>query len=520
MARVGLGSVLHDLDECVATGALTDAERSAVEGCAKDAMPAVAEIGLVHYDVAPENIVRLDAGGLRLVDLESVTVGPLDLDVARACERWALTPAQSQVFERGYERLRSLALLHRHHRFWRLRSLLASLRFAQRERPAEGGELRRRLLDVAGASTPKGWGASRTSLGFGGLNRTVRVRAEREDLRWLQEFVDPWMVSSRDEPDWTIEVLPPTGRLLLDREPRGRVVTTFTMDKTGGDTHSASFWQGAGTLDHPERNLRLHVAPPHVFIEATDQGVARMTLLRVVRELTLHAAGVCLHASAFVLSGVGVVVCGPKNAGKTTLLLQALGEGAEYVTNDRLVVHQSEAGHLQLHGIPTVVSIRAGGIDRVPPAAARFRARPLWYKRTEAECDRWVAAEGPAVIDADAQWFSSRQLCSTFAVRARAAVSPDILLFPAIDPLANGLVATAVSADEARHRLCSSVLGRGGVPEAFRRGAASAEVSSHSLSALAAIAPAYHVAVGPDAWIQPGAVGRLLRRLRGERSEP
>jgi len=90
----------------------------------------------------------------------------------------------------------------------------------------------------------------------------------------------------------------------------------------------------------------------------------RVALLRVVRELATEEAvaddGVFLHAAAFERDGVTYVIAGPKNAGKTTLLIHALTcDKARFVANDRVLLLRSSEGYV-VRGMPTLVNVRAG----------------------------------------------------------------------------------------------------------------------------------------------------------------
>jgi len=104
-----------------------------------------------------------------------------------------------------------------------------------------------------------------------------------------------------------------------------------------------------------------------VEVVAAVPGAARVGWLRALRELherALRARGASLvHAAAVALpDGRVVLLAGPRQSGKSTLLVYLLGGGARYVTNDRVALR----GDGWATGIPTVVSIRQGTLDRVP----------------------------------------------------------------------------------------------------------------------------------------------------------
>jgi SAM-dependent methyltransferase len=104
-----------------------------------------------------------------------------------------------------------------------------------------------------------------------------------------------------------------------------------------------------------------------VDVIAADPGAARVGWLRAIRELHERALGarafVLLHAAAVALPDERVVlVVGPRESGKSTLLLYLLAGGAAYVSNDRVAV--DAAGRAV--GVPTVVSLPCGTLDRLP----------------------------------------------------------------------------------------------------------------------------------------------------------
>jgi hypothetical protein len=72
---------------------------------------------------------------------------------------------------------------------------------------------------------------------------------------------------------------------------------------------------------------------------------ARADLLGRVMALAAHADGrLALHASAVSLDGRAIAFLGPKHAGKSTLALALVRQGARLITDDSLVVRLDAAG--------------------------------------------------------------------------------------------------------------------------------------------------------------------------------
>jgi hypothetical protein len=85
------------------------------------------------------------------------------------------------------------------------------------------------------------------------------------------------------------------------------------------------------------------------FVTDDDDSYAPFEAARLIRELFTKAlerdGWVVLHAGAVSLGGRGWIVCGPKYAGKTTLVCQLVEDaGAEFVANDRIYIRGRDGG--------------------------------------------------------------------------------------------------------------------------------------------------------------------------------
>jgi hypothetical protein len=138
-----------------------------------------------------------------------------------------------------------------------------------------------------------------------------------------------------------------------------------------------------------------------------------------------------LHAGSLVLDDRAVVIAGPKGAGKTTLLLHLLrAAGAGFVANDRVVVG---AGTLpRVRGMPSIVAIRPGTLERLPRLRARLGTSPATHWLTLDEVGALPQRGSlPASTGADR---SPVQLCSALGTPMAAGGSLTALLFPCADP--------------------------------------------------------------------------------------
>ena len=192
-------------------------------------------------------------------------------------------------------------------------------------------------------------------------------------VRWLRDCLEPhfrsepahdgnWHVAFSTDPDRF-------RRVMAQRIPTGgETVPFFTLDTR---LVALPRWNAPGaevTVAFDEEfDVFFSVCPARRKVEVLARELrpwARVALLRVVRELAMEEAvvenGVFLHAAAFERDGVAYVIAGPKNAGKTTLLIHALTNGgARFLANDRVLLLPSPKGYA-VRGMPTLVSIRPG----------------------------------------------------------------------------------------------------------------------------------------------------------------
>jgi hypothetical protein len=117
-----------------------------------------------------------------------------------------------------------------------------------------------------------------------------------------------------------------------------------------------------------------------ITVHAGDLDAARFFAARLVRQAMtaqlLEHDAVYAHAAALVRADHGLLIAGPKGAGKTTTLLSALRlVGGDFVTNDRLLLRRDPGGDGTLgyawpmHLRATASTLRAvPGMNRFLPA--------------------------------------------------------------------------------------------------------------------------------------------------------
>jgi len=371
------------------------------------------------------------------------------------------------------------------------------------------------------------------------------IQATADDpapIAWLREFLEPWFDDGAgpmggapdapaDAPVVHLSLDPRTcARLARDGGPAsGPLVPCFLLDDRilGYPRWLAA--DGGAWIRDSHLDTWYQPGPGGVRILAPEDGRgARVALMRVVRELTMHRladrGAVLLHAAGAARGGRALLVCGPRRAGKTTLLLRLLAEpGMAYLANDRVAVVPGSlsgaAGGVvaTARGLPTIVALRPGTLALLPSVETRLRADRPDHWRTLAEGRaagltddaRRGAPAGPPTLPVD---LSPAQLCALVGVRPAPAAMVAAVVFPVSDPTTRGVRLERLGRADALTRLRAGTVGAG-LPRRSARGLAvgAPQRPRPRVDRLAGL-PAFAVHLGPDAF-QAGAVDPLLELL-------
>lgn len=154
---------------------------------------------------------------------------------------------------------------------------------------------------------------------------------------------------------------PPIARRL---EPVPGVVLLETRTSSGGRWYVVA----ADGLEHQTRVYAVRIHERHITLYLHRSArTPHCYPLRLMREAMLRTyednGGAVFHAAGADLDGHGVMICGPRSAGKTTLLTCLLrATGGDLLSNDRLILDQ----HRRLVSVPLPVPVAKGTIDAVP----------------------------------------------------------------------------------------------------------------------------------------------------------
>ena len=298
---------------------------------------------------------------------------------------------------------------------------------------------------------------------------TIRVYStDPSHLIWLEEFLSPsFDCVAGVSHDCTVALVADTHQYteILGRgaHPDGATVDCFALDT---NVIQLPLWKSAGDgkvifdIDRRAFYLVNQDKTEICILTLNDNMSARSALMRVVRELAMtysqSMGGLIIHGSSLVAGDRGVIIAGPKKAGKTTLLIHALGQpSVHFVSNDRVVVFFEETGPI-LRGMPTIVSLREETLENFPHVRRRLLASSyhhrLSLKETRQQIPR-ASRERP-----DGRWsLSPAQFCTLLQVCPVAEGQAWALVFPRVTGASGTIHLEEISPDEGAVRLTASL---------------------------------------------------------------
>lgn len=301
----------------------------------------------------------------------------------------------------------------------------------------------------------------RTLLHYEGL-RLLASSDDASDLDWLHDFMGPAFqpVTAAPEqiPDVEVRLRRDDAAVAEARAlaAQGKPEVAFVLDSQaetlpawraphGGRRAYESFFDVAYDV-----GSAIEVRYPTTS-NRRRRGAWMRTILEVGMDHTWRSGLTVLHAAGFTIGGQAVLLAGDKGAGKTSLLcgLLAATPGAGFLSNDRMVLRRG-GGTTTGIGIPTIISVRTGGLGLVPGLAARFAALEITY----------AGDPRPPATDPDRLIMSPRQLAAALGAPPVREAPVRAILACTVDPQEPSFRLRSLAPDEADARLCTALLGR------------------------------------------------------------
>lgn len=291
-------------------------------------------------------------------------------------------------------------------------------------------------------------------------------------LEWLEEFLTPAFTVVAGHHADVVVVLEVDDRAydeLLRRGPHasGDQLDCFVLDNS---LVRHPRWAGGLTdvVVYNEESRAFHIATPdgariRLLTRSGERG-PRMALMRVVRECAMaavHASNrLVLHAAALTIAGSGVIIAGPKHAGKTSLLTHLLQQpDALYVSNDRVVVDTASAAPT-FRGMPTLVTIREPMLRLFPHLRERLLQRRYNLRDTLRETP--PSSGVPLEITPDhGLSLTPAQFLALLSIQPVDGGIVHAALFPEVAPTAIGIRVRALTRQATAERLIGALFGSG-----------------------------------------------------------
>ncbi|MHB8836523.1 MAG: hypothetical protein ACYC9Y_12580 [Candidatus Methylomirabilia bacterium] len=291
---------------------------------------------------------------------------------------------------------------------------------------------------------------------------------EPSQLTWLRETLAPhFRPAAARVPDVEVRLVADADRYRRrgSLAETGRSLPAFALD---------SEIVNLPVLDGPSGTLVLANSRHRVVYEVREDRSAvcivsepgdvqaRSGILPVVREFAMNEAAArgdfFLHASCFVSGGRPVVVAGPRNSGKTTLVAFAcLFAGADFLVNDRLRVSMRQ-GRCTLGGVPTIITIRPMTLEFFPALGRGIREGGLHANLTTAEqLDQ--ALPRPALFARGRYRLSPLQFRRLLGTEQVATAVDPVVVIPRITGRPGSFALRRLDADEAFELLQDSFFG-------------------------------------------------------------
>lgn len=289
------------------------------------------------------------------------------------------------------------------------------------------------------------------------------------DVDWLVENITPQFRRTRSAAsDFTVRLRADDVRFRqLDRRGPNRDGDTLSVFAFDVKSVHQPVWNAEDdqlVVFDQEFRVFYIIDRSRAYIEVVARPGKRWTriaLFRVVRELAMGQADrtgdLIMHGAAFAVRDLNFLISGPKNAGKTTLLIHALeDQRVRLISNDRTLVFRQH-GEFEMLGLPTVVKVRPGTLGLFPEFGDASR-RFLDACDTLSEIEN-VVTKAPVGDDSGPLVLSPAQFRSLLSCEFAPGGRLVAIVYPHVQHETHGLRLQRLRPEEALHDVRNGIFG-------------------------------------------------------------
>lgn len=340
---------------------------------------------------------------------------------------------------------------------------------------------------------------------------------------WLEEFMHPWLSAAPGKGDIALSLTNAPGEYAAasaEKSPTATKAHCFSLDTSA---IALPAWESGGRtgIHDAERACFIYIDGPEItFSGSPDSDRWRFTAALSVFELiaaAMRQTCVDMHASALRCDDSGMLLVGPKMAGKTTLAIYLLRTGLfRTIANDRCYIEKANRGW-QLYGVPTPIKIRAETLEKFPELLDDFPTveRPYLYSRRELEAGylpKMLSGYGDMAM-------SPPHFLRQLGIEASPQSRLSVLFFPCISTEVKTAMLSPLEPSKIRKELECNLYGvnrPASLPGVFDRFAGKPKVElAPVLDRIAATVPGYRIALGPQAYDSNELVHRIADLAMG-----